>query len=284
MVAGRAAEGDALPLRWIECPTANKEHPISIGSGGLGRWMFLVGFWRRGQNIGMFLVGFWLTWGWGIREDVGMSLIRLVMGRVAGGFGWAAAIGVMVVLAAGPVALATEERPRAWTNKDGKSVTGTLKEKGDGWVKILIKSRLHKIPVDTLSEEDREYIGEAKLYKTLRMRVTTVRAESSNAERGLDIRKIKVVLENVQDRKLKFRLVWIAQASGHKTYGPHRTVRAEYDADGEYFHKEKFYRNSEHGVQYKGYAVRLTDEKGNTVAETASLVPLLRFLDEKPES
>ena len=209
-----------------------------------------------------------------------MSLIRLVMRRVVGGFGWAAVIGVMAVLAASP--LAAEERPRPWTNKDGKSVTGTLKEKGDGWVKILIKSRLHEIPLDTLSEEDREYIGKAKLYKTLRMRVTTVRAESSNAAKGIDIRKIKLVLENVQGRKLKFRLVWIAQAQGHKTYGPHRTVRAEYDVDGEYVHQETFWRST-NGAQYKGYAVRLTDDKGNTVAETASLVPLLRFLDEKAE-
>lgn len=173
-----------------------------------------------------------------------------------------------------------EEIERIWTNKNGKTVKGVLKEKEEGWVKILIKSKIHKIKVSTLSEADQKYIEEAKVYRTLRMRVTTVRATSSKGAAGRDIRKVKVTLENVQGRKLKFRLIWIAQTQARKTYGAHRVIDVEYDADGEYFHQEIFYKRSENGAQYKGFAARLVDEGGATLAETASLQPFVRFLNE----
>ncbi|MFM1560534.1 MAG: hypothetical protein ACKJSK_14570 [Roseibacillus sp.] len=176
--------------------------------------------------------------------------------------------------------LSAEEIARTWTNNGGKSVTGVLKEKGEGWVKILIKSRIHRIEVDTLSDEDQEYIRSAKIYRTLRMRVTTVKAQPSNAEQGRDIRKVKVALENVQERKLKFRQVWIAQTPGRQTYGVHRVVDVDYDQDGEYFHQEIFYSRTSNGAQDKGFAARLINEDGNTLAEATSMRPFVRFLEE----
>ncbi len=132
--------------------------------------------------------------------------------------------------------LVAEEKLRVWTNQAGKKMKGVLQEKEEGWVQILVKSKVYRIQIKTLSEADQKYIKEAQVFKTLRMRVTTVKAESSNAERGTDIRKIKVELENVQERKLSFKLVWIAQSHGRTKYGIHRVVDVDYDADGEYFH------------------------------------------------
>ena len=186
---------------------------------------------------------------------------------------------VLFVVLAGGIGRG-EELPRTWTNRDGKTVTGTLVEKGDGFAGILIKGRKHQIKLSTLSEEDREYVANAKLFQTLRMRVQTVKAESSNADKGLDIRRLKVELENVGERKLNFRLIWIAQTRERSTYGRHREVTKVYENDGEYFHQETFYTRSANGAQYKGYAARITDEDGNTLAETASMRPFLRFLDE----
>ena len=193
-------------------------------------------------------------------------------------------IGVLalVLLLAGQLVTEGAEPARTWTNKDGKTVTGSLVEKGDDWVAVLIKGRTHKIKLATLSDADLEYVKATKLYKTLRLRVTTVKAESSNTDKGLDIRRIKVELENVGGRALDFKLIWIAQTRQRSTYGVHRTVTAKYKDDGNYFHQETFYPRSSNGAQYKGYAVRVTDAQGNTLGETASLVPFLRFLDEEP--
>jgi hypothetical protein len=117
------------------------------------------------------------------------------------------------------------------------------------------------------------------------MRVTTVRATSSKGAAGRDIRKVKVSLENVQGRTLKFRLIWIAQSQGRRTYGAHRVVDVEYDMDGEFFHQEIFYSRSQNGAQYKGFAARLVDEGGGvTLAETAILQPFLRFLNEAEQA
>ena len=34
------------------------------------------------------------------------------------------------------------EKPRVWTSVDGKKLTGTLEEKGEGWVKLKIKGKV----------------------------------------------------------------------------------------------------------------------------------------------
>jgi hypothetical protein len=109
------------------------------------------------------------------------------------------------------------------------------------------------------------------------MRVTTVRATLSKGAAGRDIRKVKVSLENVQGRTLKFRLIWIAQSQGRRTYGAHRVVDVEYDMDGEFFHQEIFYSRSQNGAQYKGFAARLVDEGGGDLGrdcDPAALSPI----------
>jgi hypothetical protein len=74
----------------------------------------------------------------------GMKIVRRFM------------VPILVLLALSASTLSGEETARLWTSKSGKSVKGVLKEKEDGWVKILIKSRIHKIQITTLSEEDQK--------------------------------------------------------------------------------------------------------------------------------
>lgn len=83
-----------------------------------------------------------------------MSYIKTLCARASG-------VVVTLVIVAGP--LQAEEEARIWTNTSGKTVSGILQEKGDDWAKILIKGKVYKLPLNSLSEVDQEYIKNAKL-------------------------------------------------------------------------------------------------------------------------
>jgi hypothetical protein len=68
---------------------------------------------------------------------------------------------ILAMVAATP--LFAEEGSRTWTNTKGKTVIGTLQEKGEGWAMIEIKGKVHKIALSTLSKVDQIYVENAKL-------------------------------------------------------------------------------------------------------------------------
>lgn len=197
---------------------------------------------------------------------------------------------LLMVVLTGTNAQASEE-PRMWTNLKGNSVTGILVEKGDGWVKVEIKSKVHKIELDTLSKEDQEYVKKAKISKKFALRVTTESHKPDDIE--VDERKVHVELEGVDGRKLYCLVVWIARfQSGQGTRN--EGTRIKYvvedfcDKDGKYSHEASFSLDQKDGQVYKGYAVRILDKEGNTLAETADPSSNLTFLDKartsyKPE-
>jgi len=50
------------------------------------------------------------------------------------------------------------EKPRVWTSADGRKLTGTLEDKGDDWVKLKIKGKVHTLKLEKLSREDQDYL------------------------------------------------------------------------------------------------------------------------------
>jgi len=183
----------------------------------------------------------------------------------------------LLLLALAGTGLRASEAPRKWTNQEGRSVTGSLVEKGDGWVKIEIRSKVHKIELNTLSKADQEYVEKVKLSKKFALRVTTESGDAKTS--GNNTVKAHVELEGVDDRHLYCLLVWISQLQSSKGTRIRHVIEAFYDKDGKYTHEATFSSNRDGGQIYRGYAVRVMDQEGNTLAETAEPPSNLSYLD-----
>jgi len=209
-----------------------------------------------------------LTWARNGRENGPMSYLLRLSARFS--------LLLLLAVFAGTIAQAAEA-PRKWTNTAGKSVTGSLVEKGDGWVKVEIKSTVHRIKLDTLSEADQEYVKNVKISKDLALRVSI--DSQKPGDMAIDERTIQLELEGVDDRKLYCLLVWISQVQSGQGSRIKHVVEAFYKKDGKYTHKASFSDNKKSGQIYRGYAVRILDSEGQMLAETASPSSNLDYLD-----
>lgn len=186
---------------------------------------------------------------------------------------------LLVVLTS--ISLPAEEKSRVWTSSDGRTLTGVLKEKGDGWVKIEIKRKIHQIKLEKLSKKDREYIKNLVIYKPLEVKV---RLESYK-DSGLDknIKTVILELTNVpKETEYYCLLVWISALKTSGTIGIKSVVESFLNSDCVEKYEAGFYNNRKVGEAYRGYALRLYDPEGKIVAERVSSNAYTKYLDQAP--
>lgn len=189
--------------------------------------------------------------------------------------------GLLACLAVSTPGLAQESRE--WTNTKGKSVTGTMVEKGDGWVKVEIKSKVHKIKLETLSKEDQEYVRNTRIRKEFACKVKEASRKASNID--FNIRTVTLQLEGVADLgEVYCQLVWISSLRTGGGPSIKAVVEAYYDRDGEYSHEAMFSNNAKVGESYRGYAYRFLDERGNKLAESGNPSSFVKYLDKARSS
>ena len=64
-----------------------------------------------------------------------------------------------------------EENARVWTSADGRKLTGTLEDKGDDWVKIKVKGKVYKLPLEKLSKKDQAFVKSFVIKRPLEVNV-----------------------------------------------------------------------------------------------------------------
>lgn len=171
---------------------------------------------------------------------------------------------------------AEKEEERVWTSADGRTLRGVLKERGDDWVKIQIKDRVHKIKLEKLSAKDREFLK--NLIKPLEVKVEV----KSWLDRGLDLdmKTLKLDLKNVEKGKeLYGLLVWVSALKTGGGSSIKSKVESFYREDGTHKYEAGFLKHGVIGESYRGYALRLYDEEGRVVAERSSSSAVAKFLD-----
>ncbi|BCX46095.1 signal peptide protein [Haloferula helveola] len=190
-------------------------------------------------------------------------------------------LGLVVPLVAG-------EKPREWTDSQGRKMTGTLVEKNQTHVEILVKSKRYKLPIESLSEDDQEYIKNADVYPDVELDVRTVKVESSGTSSFTDVdaRKIEVSVKNVSGRKLTVRCVWIGD--GGKAVGFHTMDEHTLTEDSTLEFSTTYDFKGGKLREYRGYAVGVK-HNGIWKAVQASMKPYERFIynnidGEEPES
>ncbi|MEO1836175.1 MAG: hypothetical protein ABGZ49_11845 [Akkermansiaceae bacterium] len=171
---------------------------------------------------------------------------------------------------------AEKKGERVWTNADGRTLRGVLKERGDNWVKIQIKDRVHMIKLEKLSAKDRDYLK--NLVKSLEVKVGV----KSWLDKGLDLdmKTLKLDLKNVEKGKeLYGLLVWVSVLKTGGGSSIKSKVESFYREDGTHKYEAGFLKHGVIGENYRGYALRLYDEEGRVVAERSSSSAVAKFLD-----
>lgn len=171
------------------------------------------------------------------------------------------------------------EEPRKWTNKKGKSVKGIMVEKGEEWVKVEIKDKVHKIPLDSLSEEDQEYVKKTEILKEFAVKLTTASRKASDGD--FDVRTLKIEVEGVNDRRLYFVLVWLSQLRTTGGTSIAREVEGFLTKDEVRDYEARFSNvRTLGGEAYRGFALRILDESGKVLKEGAEPSSGLKFLED----
>jgi len=189
--------------------------------------------------------------------------------------------------------VAASEEPRTWTHVDGRTLTGTLVEKDAGYVRLMIRGRSFRLPIEKLSEADRAYIEKADVYPAIGMDARTTKTASGGEERT-----IEVDLEDTAGRELMLRVIWLG--SDEDGLVVHDYEDFDVERDGAYPFTATYadpeptpqqLRAAQMGraelpkpVRYRGWAVGLADSEGKWLAKAASSVPFERFVKEfKPK-
>ncbi len=174
---------------------------------------------------------------------------------------------------------AIAEEARTWTNRDGREIVGTLIEKDATHVKLLVENKRFRIPIDSLSEADRDHIAKAKVYPELEVEARTVKVDSNEANSKYDARKVSVKLEKLAGRKVVVRVVWIGK--GRSGVDFHAMEEKQVAADGEVFFSTVYRPGQGRLLDYRGYAVGVADDAGRWIAVQASQKPYERFIYER---
>ncbi len=82
-------------------------------------------------------------------------------------------------------------------------------------------------------------------------------------------------------RALNVQVVWLGDKGDSSKYGRYKLQNRKVTKDGFEMFKITYDRKGKYSRNYRGYAVRVINEAGETLAENASQVPFLRFLPQK---
>lgn len=180
---------------------------------------------------------------------------------------------------------------RTWKDVDGREIIGVMIKKSDSAVTVRVDGTNFEIPLERLSNECRDYVDNNIVVTPVILRVATLSqsADTNDAYHtrgdGADQKTIRVHVSRVNKRPLEVEVVWIGNHMSNKRYGIYRIDRKSIRHDGSLdftavFAKEYHLDNDD---DYKAYAVRVLDEKGNEVGRTATMKSYERFLDEAAE-
>jgi hypothetical protein len=189
------------------------------------------------------------------------------------------------------VSSAYAQNSRTWKDVDGREIFGAMVDKSDKAVTVRVDSKDFQIPLERLSQECRDYVENNIVTTPVILRVDTLsqRADTNDIYHtsgdGADEKTIRVDVSRVNKRLLEVEVVWIGNHRSNKRYGIFRVDRKPIRHDGSVdftavFGKEYDVDNDD---DYKAYAVRVLDEKGNELARTATMKSYERFLDEAAE-
>lgn len=174
---------------------------------------------------------------------------------------------------------AADEEARLWTNSKGKSAKGVMVDKGEDWVKVKIKGKVHELPLATLSEKDRKYVHETELKKDLVIKTEVKSRRASDID--FDVRTLEVELKHLEEgRRIYGLIVWVSRLHTSGKTGVKSHVEGFYTSDGTYDYEASFSNNRKVGESYQGFALRLIDADGSVIGERASAKPYLKYLDQ----
>ena len=172
------------------------------------------------------------------------------------------------------------EKPRVWTSVDGRKLTGTLEEKGEGWVKLKIKGKVYNLKLEKLSKEDQDYLKTHKIRKPLEIRTELKSYKDNDLEQT--VMTLDVEFANMEENsELYLLLVWISKKKSDQSGGSvgiKGKLECFYGRDGVYSHEASFYDNK-NGEDFRGWAIRVMDMKGAVITERASASSYLRYLE-----
>lgn len=180
------------------------------------------------------------------------------------------------------------QETRTWKDVDGREIFGAMVGKSDKAVTVRVDGKNFEIPLERLSDGCRVYVQNHVVATPVILRVETLsqRADTNDVYHtsgdGADAKTIRVHVSRVDKRLLDVEVVWIGNHRSNKRYGIFRIDRKAIRHDGSVdftavFAKEYHVDNDD---DYKAYAVRVLDEKGNEVGRMASMKSYERFLDE----
>lgn len=180
---------------------------------------------------------------------------------------------------------------RTWKDVDGREIMGVMVEKSDTAVTVRVDGKNFEIPLERLSNGCRDYVANNVVVTPVILRVATLSQTADTNDvyhtrgKGADEKSIRVHVSRVNKRPLEVEVVWIGNHRSNKRYGIYRIDRKPIRHDGSVdftavFGKEYNVANDD---DYKAYAVRVLDEKGNEVGRTATMKSYERFLDEVDE-
>lgn len=181
------------------------------------------------------------------------------------------------------ISATAKEESRNWKDTKGRIIRGTLKEKTATTASILLESnaKITVISLDKLSPEDRKYVETADVFPLPVMTARTEKVQSNAADTKYDSRGVAVTLSKTHGRNFKVDFLFLGADKGSPTLGIYKRQQASISIDGKYMFSTVYRYKSElrFDDDYRGFAVRVTDEEGNEIARTASQKPFERFLD-----
>lgn len=188
---------------------------------------------------------------------------------------------LLVAIAATTTGAWAEEKARVWTSADGRKLTGTVEEKGEGWVKLKVKGKVYKLKMEKLSKKDQDYLKKLVIKKPLEIKTEL----KSHADKDLDttIKTLHVDFKNLgKDEELFCLVLWVSTKKSFQGQGDTSIMLQSegfYDEDGVYEFEAEFVNSAKIGDVYRGWAMRVIDSNGKMVTESASGNAYLKYLE-----
>lgn len=183
--------------------------------------------------------------------------------------------------------LSAAEPSREWTDEKGRKLTGTLVDKSETEVEVLMKTgKRVKIKLSKLSKPDQEYVTTANVLPAVEMTARTIKVDSNEAGTKSDRRSVEVTLSDVRGRSYTLEILWLGPKGN--TVDIYKKEVQDISEDGNITFSVE-YRGIKNGVgpDYKGYAVALREDGDfgpRIVATASSQKPFERFLKESTKS
>ena len=184
---------------------------------------------------------------------------------------------LILLLAIASAALA-EEKPRVWTNTEGKTITGTLKAKDAVNAEVMLANTSRvKLPLVKLSKADQDYVAAADVHPDVAMTAKTVSVQSNEKSSQNDKRAVEVTVTNSDGRPYSVVIKWLGPDGS--SVGVYKSETKQVSADGAITFNVEYKHDKKSGDDYKGYAVALMLD-GKPVLKRASQTVFERFLPE----